>query len=95
MGSRLGLTVPPNMCGPGLFIVHWGSVVINGKAEIGSHRRIHSCVNIRESGAGAPVIGDNVQIGANAVVTKSFPEGVTVAGVPAKVIRKSETDANV
>lgn len=34
-------------------------------------------------------IGDNVAIGANAVVNKSFPEGhVTIAGVPARVISR-------
>ena len=31
-------------------------------------------------------VGDNSAIGANAVVNKSVPENVTVAGVPAKVI---------
>lgn len=31
-------------------------------------------------------IGDNVAIGANAVVNKDVPSGVSVAGVPAKVI---------
>lgn len=31
-------------------------------------------------------IGDNVAVGANAVVNKDVPTGVTVAGVPAKVI---------
>ena len=31
-------------------------------------------------------IGDGVTIGANSVVTKSFGDGVTVAGVPAKII---------
>lgn len=36
---------------------------------------------------GKIVIGDNVMIGANAVVTKSFPEGnCRLAGVPARVI---------
>lgn len=32
-------------------------------------------------------IGDRVTIGANAVVTKSFPEDVFIAGVPAKIIK--------
>lgn len=31
-------------------------------------------------------IGDNVIIGAGSVVTKSFPSGVVIAGVPAKVV---------
>lgn len=35
-------------------------------------------------------IGNNVKIGANSTVTKSFEEGVTIAGSPAKVISKNE-----
>jgi serine O-acetyltransferase len=46
-------------------------------------------------GAGAKVlggifIGDNVTIGANAVVTKSLPDHVVAAGVPAKIIRTGD-----
>ncbi len=42
-------------------------------------------------GTGAKLIGDinignNVCIGANAVVTKSFPDNITIGGVPAKKI---------
>ena len=33
-------------------------------------------------------IGNNVVIGANSVVNKSFPSNVTVAGIPAKIINK-------
>ena len=32
-------------------------------------------------------IGNRVRIGANAVVTSSFPDDVTVAGVPARILR--------
>ena len=44
-------------------------------------------------GAGACIIGparvgSNVQIGANAVVVEPVPDGVTVAGVPARVVSK-------
>ncbi|CAN5555842.1 N/A [soil metagenome] len=33
-------------------------------------------------------LGDNVTVGANSVVTKSFPSNVVIAGVPAKIIRE-------
>ena len=33
-------------------------------------------------------LGRNVQVGAGAVVTKSFPDDSVIAGVPAKMIRK-------
>ena len=36
---------------------------------------------------GPVVIGDNVIIGANAVVTKDVPSNSVVAGIPARVIR--------
>ena len=46
-------------------------------------------------GAGAKIIGsitigNHVTIGANAVVTKSVPDGATVVGNPAKVIKVRE-----
>ena len=33
-------------------------------------------------------LGNNVVIGANAVVTKDVPDNCVVAGVPAKILRK-------
>lgn len=41
-------------------------------------------------------IGNNVAIGANAVVNKSFPDNVTIAGSPARIIsQKSSLEAGV
>ena len=40
---------------------------------------------------GTPVIGDNVTIGANSVVTKDVPSNCIVAGVPAKVIEHCDS----
>lgn len=45
---------------------------------------------------GPIVIGDNAVIGANAVVTKSFPDaGLTLGGVPARVIAEGGTGERV
>ncbi|GAU07372.1 serine O-acetyltransferase [Desulfoplanes formicivorans] len=65
LGILLGFTIPPNVFGPGLAIVHRGTIVVNGNARVGSHCRIHVCVNIGASGGNteAPQIGDNVYIG--------------------------------
>ena len=104
LGMHMGLSVPLNTFGSGLFLVHWGSIVVSANANIGNNCRIHSDVNIGAHKGGAPRIGNNVYIGpgakifgninigdnavigANAVVNKSFPGGVTILGVPAKVI---------
>lgn len=56
--------------------------------EIGNNVYISAGVRI----IGKIVIGNNVIIGANAVVTKDVPDNCIVAGVPAKIIRKVDTD---
>lgn len=43
---------------------------------------------------GPITIGDNVTIGANAVVTKDVPSNCVVAGVPAKIIRRDGIRVN-
>lgn len=39
---------------------------------------------------GSVRIGDNVTVGANAVVTKDIPDNAVVGGVPAKIIKIKE-----
>ncbi|UVV64139.1 serine acetyltransferase [Bacteroides fragilis] len=39
---------------------------------------------------GSIIIGNNVTIGANAVVTKDIPDNAIVGGIPAKVLRFKE-----
>lgn len=40
---------------------------------------------------GGITVGDNVTIGANAVVNKDVPSNVTVGGIPAKIISKKDS----
>lgn len=107
--ERYSWTIPVNVFGKGLQLVHSGAIVVSGDARVGDYARVHVGVNIgrayAKGQAGAPVIGDrcyfgpgcklfgpivigdDVAIGANAVVNSSFPEGkCTLGGVPAKKI---------
>lgn len=65
LSIKLGFSIPENVFGPGLAIVHYGTIIVNAEARIGKNCRIHACTNIGQSGgkSGAPVIGDNVYIG--------------------------------
>lgn len=54
------------------------SVIIGKKCWIGNGAAILAGVTL----------GDNVVVGANAVVTKSFPSNVIIGGVPARVIKE-------
>ena len=41
---------------------------------------------------GGVTVGDNVVVGANAVVTRDVPSNSVVAGIPARIIRYRRTD---
>lgn len=108
-------TIPINVFGKGLQLVHTGPIVVSGAAQVGDYARVHVGVNIghayAKGEAGAPiigdrcyfgpgakifgpiVIGDDVTIGANAVVNISFPEGkCTIGGVPCKKISDNTSE---
>jgi serine O-acetyltransferase len=43
-GAKLGFSITPNTFGPGLYLAHWGSVVISSLARVGANAKVHSCV---------------------------------------------------
>lgn len=65
-----------------------------GATDYHPHRRHPKIGNNVTVGTGAKLlgnitIGDNVQIGAGSVVTKSFGDDCIIAGVPAKIIKQN------
>lgn len=78
LSVKLGFTISLNVFGPGLSLVHYGNIIINGNARIGKNCRIHSGVNIGVSST-VPTIGDNVYIGPGAKLWGKITIGNNVA----------------
>lgn len=95
LAIKLGFSISLNCFGPGLQIMHRGTIVVNDKARIGDNCRIHVCVNIGEANGGAPTIGNNVYIGPGAKIFGpiTIADGVTI-GANA-VVNKSITTPNI
>jgi serine O-acetyltransferase len=70
LATRLGFSIPENVAEEGLQLPHYGTIIINGKSQIGKHCRIHACVNIGASGGSkeAPKIGNYVYIAPGAKI---------------------------
>lgn len=105
-----GISIPASVkIGPGLYIGHFGEIIIHSEAKIGERFSIGQGVTIGtkgQGGGGVPVIGDdvylgvgskvlggisvgdNVSVGANAVVVKDVPADSVAVGVPARVLPK-------
>lgn len=94
--------------GPGLYIGHFGGIIVGAGVQLGADCNISQGVTLGEGKVGGrrgvPTIGDrvyiapgakafgpirvgnDVSIGANAVVARDVPDGVVVAGVPAEIV---------
>lgn len=66
--KQLGFSIPINVAGPGLCILHYGSIVISRHSKLGSGCILNSCVNIgvRPGETYAPTLGNNCYIGPGA-----------------------------
>jgi serine O-acetyltransferase len=85
----VGVVINSKVSGGNNIVIESGVVIGDEK---GQAPRLGSNIFI---GAGAKIIGgitigDNVKIGANAVVVKDLPSNVTAVGIPAKVINRGD-----
>lgn len=95
---------PTTVLEEGVNIAHGIGVVIHPYTTVGKNTLIYQNVTIGSDngpkigedciiGTGACVLGDivignNVKIGANAVVLKDIPDNCTVVGVPGRIIKR-------
>jgi len=78
-----GINIPhTTKIGPGLFLSHYGNIIINPKTVIGSNCNIAQGVTIGQTNRGkrkgVPIIGNYVWIGANAVIVGGIKVGNNV-----------------
>ena len=93
---KLGFSIPINVFGPGLSIVHYGTIVINRNSRVGSNCRMHACVNIGASGGEkeAPQLGDNVYIAPGAKIYGNITIANNTAIGANAVVNKSFNQEN-
>jgi serine O-acetyltransferase len=97
LSLRLGFSIPLNVFGPGLAIVHYGTIVVHHKARVGKNCRIHVCTNIGASGGSdkAPVIGDNVYLAPGVKIYGDIKIGNNIAISANAVVNRSFEEEDV
>lgn len=93
-----GISLPYSAkIGEQFYIGHFGGIIINSKAVIGNNCNISQGVTIGVNGKGVnrgvPIIGDNVYIGANAVIAGNLKIGDN-AVIGANSLVTSSVDSN-
>lgn len=79
-----GFQIPPNTCGKGLTIWHWGTIIINGRVRIGENCTLRPMVLIGHGKLddNAPIIGNNVTISSGVSIIGSVVIGNDVVIAP-------------
>lgn len=87
LGHKYGFQIPTNTnIGSGLYIGHFGTIVINKKATIGKNCNIAHSITIGQANRGKlkgyPTIGDKVWIGTGSVIVGKITIGSNVLIAP-------------
>lgn len=99
LSRRLGFSIGYDVFDYGLVIPHYGTIVVGNTNRVGPYAVLHTSTCITDTGrqigkglslstgakiTGGRIIGDNIVIAANSVVTKSCMESnVLLVGMPA------------
>jgi len=97
LSVKLGFSIPENVFGPGLAIVHYGTIVVNQNARVGANCRIHVDTNIGASGGSdkAPQIGDNVYVAPGVKILGDIKIASNTAIGANSVVNKSFVEENM
>jgi serine O-acetyltransferase len=97
LSLRLGFSIPLNVFGPGLAIVHYGTIVVNAKAKVGANCRIHPSTCIGASGglSKAPQIGDNCYLAPGVKIYGDITLANNIITAANAAIGKSFLESNI
>lgn len=99
IGRKYGLEIGTTEIGPGLYLGHPYNITISRAAKLGKNINIHKGATIgrenRGRRSGAPVIGDNVWIGINAVIVGGIQIGNDVMIAPNSYVNFDVPDHSV
>lgn len=103
LGLKLGFNIGCDAFGYGLVLPHYGSLGCGSTNRFGNYCVIHTLTSVTDNGKiigdalylakGAIItsritLGNNISVGANSVVNKSFEnDNIMIAGAPAKYIK--------
>ena len=106
LGIKFGFSIGEDCFGYGLFLPHYGTIVIGGNNRFGNCCVIFTDTTVTASGSkfgdgfylatGAKIIkkvniGDFVSVSANSVINKSFDENcILLVGMPAQKIKNTD-----
>ena len=90
LSLKTGIQIPPNTIGAGLTIFHYGTIIVNPYAKIGSGAVLNPGVTIgnKHGRYDTPIIGDNVTFGTGAKVIGPIRVGNNVVIAPNAVVVK-------
>lgn len=93
----MGVELPDRVkAGPGLAVFHGVGLVVNSQTRIGRNvtLRQNTTIGVKSEGEGAPIICDDVSIGANAVILGDITIGArTLIGAGAVVTQDCPEDS--
>lgn len=106
LGIKLGFSIGYNVFGYGLVLPHYGTIVVGGNNDIGNFCVLHTstCISANDKHIGDGLylatgaklttqmnLGNNISVGANSLVNKSFDEdNILIGGIPASKIKKTD-----
>lgn len=95
MSINLGISIPLNVFGYGLCILHYGNIVVSRHARVGNYCTLNSGINTCGKLDYGPYIGDNFYMGPGAKIIKPVKIGNNVSLGANSVLNKTFDNNNV